>query len=120
MAHCATMAPLLTSVPAQNATPVTNSFIDSLRSLNSLQYPTQVPLNIDHSLLFTVGVRVNPCATCANGSQLVADINNVSFVLPTTALLQAHYFNIPGVFTDDFPRNPPIPFNYTGNPPTNI
>ena len=50
----------------------------------------------------------------------MADINIVSFVLPTTALLQAHYFNIPGVFTDDFPGNPPIPFNYTGNPPTNI
>ncbi|KAM4093836.1 hypothetical protein ACB094_06G149100 [Castanea mollissima] len=88
--------------------------------LNSLQYPAQVPLNIDHSLLFTVGVGVNPCATCVNGSQLVADINNVSFVLPTTALLQAHYFNILGVLTDDFPGNPPIPFNYTGNPPTNI
>ena len=93
----------LTSAPAQNATPV------------------KVPLNIDHSLLFTVGVGVNPCATCVNGSQLVVDINNViSFVLPTTALLQAHYFNIPGVFTDDFPGNPPIPFYYTGNPPTNI
>ncbi|KAK7842983.1 laccase-4 [Quercus suber] len=86
---------ILTSVPAQNATPV------------------KVPLNIDHSLLFTVGVGVNPCATCVNGSQLVADINNLSFKHITLTY-------IPGVFTDDFPGNPPIPFNYTGNPSTNI
>ncbi|KAF9591462.1 hypothetical protein IFM89_004160 [Coptis chinensis] len=40
--------------------------------------------------------------------------------MPTTALLQAHFFNISGVFTDDFPGNPPTPFNYTGKPPTNM
>ncbi|KAL2558071.1 Laccase-4 [Forsythia ovata] len=110
----------LTAMPPRNATPVTNSFMDSLRSLNSKTYPANVPLNIDHSLLFTIGVGVNPCATCINGSRLVADINNVSFVMPTTALLQAHYYDISGVFTDDFPGNPPIPFNYTGSPPQNM
>lgn len=111
---------ILTSVPPQNATPVTSAFIDSLRSLNSNQYPAKVPLTIDHSLLFTMGVGVNPCATCVNGSKLVGDINNVSFVLPTIALLRAHYYNIEGVFTDDFPGNPPITFNYTGTSPSNI
>ncbi|KAJ6987209.1 hypothetical protein NC653_020442 [Populus alba x Populus x berolinensis] len=35
--------------------------------------------------------------------------------MPTTALLQAHYYSISGVFTDDFPAMPPISFNYTGN-----
>ncbi|KAH9292388.1 hypothetical protein KI387_040609, partial [Taxus chinensis] len=39
---------------------------------------------------------------------------------PTISLLQAHYFNISGVFTPDFPDNPPTPFNYTGNPPSNL
>ncbi|CAI0465311.1 unnamed protein product, partial [Linum tenue] len=47
-------------------------------------------------------------------------INNVSFVLPTVALLQAHYFKLQGIFTDDFPANPPSPYNYTGNPPANL
>ncbi|KAF3433527.1 hypothetical protein FNV43_RR24629 [Rhamnella rubrinervis] len=106
---------ILSTVPAQNATIVTSTFGDSLRSLNSKNYPVQVPLTIDHSLLFAVGLGVNPCAGCVNGTKLVADINNVSFVLPTIALLQAHYYNIKGVYTDDFPGNPLFPFNYTGN-----
>lgn len=106
---------ILTTVPAQNATPVTSTFADLLRSLNSKNYPAKVPLTIDYSLLFAIGVGVNPCTGCVNGTQLVADVNNVSFVLPTIALLQAHYYNIEGVYTDDFPGKPPFPFNYTGN-----
>ncbi|KAJ8484736.1 hypothetical protein OPV22_017221 [Ensete ventricosum] len=115
-----TSAITTTKPPPQNATPVASSFTDSLRSLNSQQYPAKVPATVDHSLLFTVGLGVNPCATCANGSRVVADINNVSFVMPTTALLQAHYFNMSGVFTDDFPGQPPIAFNYTGSGPRNL
>ncbi|MBA0571403.1 hypothetical protein Golob_004980 [Gossypium lobatum] len=106
------------AIPAVNATPVTSVFSDSLRSLNSKLYPANVPLTIDHSLFFTIGVGINPCATCFNGSRAVAAINNVSFVMPTTAILQAHYYGINGVFTDDFPAKPAIPFNYTGTPPS--
>lgn len=110
----------LTSIPPKNATPVTETFIKSLKSLNSKEYPANFPLSVDHSLLFTIGVGVNPCATCVNGSRVVGDMNNVSFVMPSTALLQAHYYNISGVFTTDFPGNPPIPYNYTGNVTTNM
>eukprot|EP00258_Populus_trichocarpa_P001112 XP_002299828.3 laccase-4 [Populus trichocarpa] len=110
----------LTVPPAQNATPVATNFTDALRSLNSIKYPARVPLKIDHSLFFTIGLGVNPCATCVNGNRVVADINNVTFVMPTIALLQAHFFNIKGVFTDDFPGNPPTPFNYTGTQPKNF
>ncbi|KAK3031380.1 hypothetical protein RJ639_036088 [Escallonia herrerae] len=112
----------LTTLPAQNATPVANNFINSLKSLNSKKYPAKVPQKIDHSLFFTVGLGINPCPTCkaGNGSRVVADINNVTFVMPTTALLQAHYFNKKGVFTTDFPGNPPSVFNYTGAPPTSL
>ncbi|XP_024177227.1 laccase-22 [Rosa chinensis] len=110
----------LTSIPPQNATPLTHTFIDSLRSLNSKQYPANVPLTIDHSLFFTVGVGINPCDTCVNGSKLVASVNNVSFVMPTIALLQAYYYRIKGVYTLDFPANPPNSFNYTGTPPVNV
>ncbi|KAK1415515.1 hypothetical protein QVD17_31298 [Tagetes erecta] len=106
---------ILTTLPAVNATPATNSFIESLRSLNSAKYPALVPLDIDHSLLFVVGVGVNNCSTCVNGSRVVAGINNVTFVMPTTSLLQAHYYNISGVFTTDFPGKPVTPYNYTGN-----
>ncbi|CAI0419053.1 unnamed protein product, partial [Linum tenue] len=91
-----------------------------LRSLNSPNYPAAVPQTVDHSLLFAIGVGINPCPTCVNGTKTVADINNVSFFLPTVALLQAHYFKLQGIFTDDFLVNPPSPYNYTGNPPANM
>nr|XP_043612647.1 laccase-4-like [Erigeron canadensis] len=108
---------ILTALPAVNATSATNVFIESLKSLNSAKYPALVPLKIDHFLTFVVGVGVNPCSTCINGSRVVAGINNVTFVMPTTPLLQAHYFNISGVYTDDFPGNPVAPYNYTGSGP---
>lgn len=112
----------LTSTPPKNATPVANNFVDALRSLNSKQYPAQVPQTVDHSLFFTVGLGVNPCPSCkpANGSRVVASVNNVTFIMPTVALLQAHFFNIKGVFTTDFPGNPPFAFNYTGAGPANL
>ncbi|PON36891.1 Laccase [Parasponia andersonii] len=106
----------LTTPPPQNATQVANKFINALRSLNSNTYPAQVPSNVDHKLFFTVGLGINPCPTCraGNGSRVVASINNVTFVMPTTALLQAHFFNISGVFSTDFPGNPTTMFNFTG------
>ncbi|XP_021866991.1 laccase-4 [Spinacia oleracea] len=104
---------VLTAMPSLNATQAQRNFIHSLRSLNSKKYPAKVPLSIDHSLFFTMGVGVNPCATCLNGSKLVGNINNVTFVMPTISLLQAHYYNISGVFTDDFPGKPLISFDYT-------
>jgi laccase len=57
-----------------------------------------------------------PGKTCEgpNGTRLSASMNNISFVLPTIALLQAYYFGINGVFTTDFPSKPPVRFNYTG------
>ncbi|KAJ1411295.1 Multicopper oxidase, type 1 [Sesbania bispinosa] len=118
----ATTPTILTTPPPQNATQVANNFVNSLRGLNSKKYPVKVPLTVDHSLFFTVGLGINPCPSCkaGNGSRVVAAINNVTFTMPTTALLQAHYFNIGGVFTTDFPANPPHVFNYTGAGPANL
>ncbi|OWM67135.1 hypothetical protein CDL15_Pgr000587 [Punica granatum] len=112
----------LTIPPPRNATSVSDKFTNSLRSLNSKKYPAKVPKTVDHKLLFTAGLGVNPCPTCkaGNGSRAVASMNNITFVMPTIALLQAHFFNISGVFTTDFPSNPPTVFNYTGTPPANM
>ncbi|KAL8146517.1 hypothetical protein AgCh_004299 [Apium graveolens] len=111
-----------TKSPLQNATPIAENFLQSLRSLNSKSFPAKVPLTVNHSLFFTVGLGINPCPSCkaGNGSRVVANINNVTFVMPTTALLQAHYFKTSGVFTTDFPANPPFVYNYTGTPPANL
>ncbi|KAK8464747.1 hypothetical protein PHAVU_010G073800 [Phaseolus vulgaris] len=118
----ATTPTVLTTPPPKNATQVATNFISSLRGLNSKKYPVNVPLTVDHSLFFTAGLGINPCPSCkaANGSRVVASINNVTFLMPTIALLQAHYFNIKGVFTTDFPANPPHVFNYSGPGPANL
>ncbi|GMN47912.1 hypothetical protein TIFTF001_017075 [Ficus carica] len=118
----ANAATTLTVPPPQNATQVANKFINALKSLNSKKFPANVPLTVDHNLLFTVGLGINPCPTCkaGNGSRAVASINNVTFVMPTTALLQAHFFKTKGVFTTDFPGKPPHVFNYTGTPPASL
>ncbi|KAL3617536.1 Laccase-4 [Castilleja foliolosa] len=112
----------LTAPPSRNATPTANNFLNSLKSLNSQKYPAKVPQSVDHSLLFAVGLGVNPCPSCkaGNGTRVVASVNNVTFVMPTIALLQAHVNNIKGVFSADFPGNPPTPFNYTGTPGNNL
>ncbi|XP_050209165.1 laccase-4-like [Mercurialis annua] len=106
---------VLTATPAINATSATSIYMDKLRSLNSKTYPANFPLIIDHYLYFTIGVGIDSCDRCVNGMKLVGAINNVSFVMPSMNLLQAHYYNISGIFTDDFPENPPEKFNYTGN-----
>ncbi|ERN01945.1 laccase-4 [Amborella trichopoda] len=107
------------SLPPLNATPVASKFMDSLRSLKKPP-SSSLPRHsrVDHSLFITVGLGIFPCPTCTanNGSRVLAAMNNISFVMPTFNLLQAHYFNISGVFTDDFPAKPPTPFNYTQNP----
>ncbi|KAG6479117.1 hypothetical protein ZIOFF_062577 [Zingiber officinale] len=55
-----------------------------------------------------------------NDTMFAAAINNVSFVTPATALLQAHYFGqSTGVYTQDFPAFPAAPFDYTREPPSN-
>ncbi|KAK4791226.1 hypothetical protein SAY86_031639 [Trapa natans] len=116
----AAVATVTTAPPPINATWVSNGFINSLRSLNSAAYPAQVPLEIDHSLFFTAGLGFNPCPSCPRKNKIVAYMNNVTFLMPEIALLQAHYYKIKGVFTDDFPARPPNEYNYTGQQPANL
>nr|CAN60162.1 hypothetical protein VITISV_006773 [Vitis vinifera] len=105
----------ITNPPAQNVTLVATKFIVSLRSLNPKKYPARVPLTIDHSLLFTVGLRINPCAICVNGGKVMANINNVTFVMSTTALLQAHYFKMKGIGIQLYRLVSPIRHRGLGN-----
>ncbi|XP_057864359.2 laccase-17 [Cryptomeria japonica] len=113
------------TLPALNDTSFAANFSQKFRSLASKKFPAAVPQTVDRKFLFTVGLGLNPCPkgqTCQgpNGTKFAASINNISFVLPTTALLQAHFFRqSKGVYTTRFPDNPPFPFNYTGTPPNN-
>ncbi|KAF8022734.1 hypothetical protein BT93_F0295 [Corymbia citriodora subsp. variegata] len=115
----------LPTLPAINATNVVTNFSQMFRHLNSREYPAQVPQTVQQRFFFTVGLGRSPCPknqTCQgpNGTKFQASVNNVSFALPSTAILQSYFFRKSnGVFTTDFPATPLRPFNYTGTPPNN-
>ncbi|TYH90071.1 hypothetical protein ES332_A13G025700v1 [Gossypium tomentosum] len=124
--HSSIMLPLFKPIlPALNDTSFATKFACKLRSLASAQYPANVPQKVDKHFFFTVGLGTSPCQhnqTCQgpNGTKFAASVNNVSFAMPTTALLQAHFFGQSnGVYTPDFPSSPITPFNYIGSPPNN-
>nr|GEV70642.1 laccase-3 like [Tanacetum cinerariifolium] len=110
---------ILPNLPNYNDLATVTAFTTQLKSPDNVS----VPLDITEDLFFAIGlglVNCNPGPTCQgpNNTRFAASMNNVSFQLPqTTSLLQAHYQNIPNVFTTDFPPVPPTPFNYTGNVP---
>ncbi|KAL5720582.1 laccase [Ranunculus cassubicifolius] len=92
-------------LPALNDGSFTTNFTNKLRSLATAQFPANVPQTADKHLFFAIGL---------------ASVNNVSFALPDTALLQARFYGkSSGVYTTDLPTKPVSPFNYTGNPPNN-
>lgn len=112
--------PVMPTLPAFNDTATVTAFSNSFKSLGKVVVPTE----IDESLFFTVGLGLNNCPRnfrsrrCQgpNGTRFTASMNNVSFVLPNNiSILQAYQLGIPGVFTADFPANPPVKFDYTGN-----
>ncbi|KAI3949100.1 hypothetical protein MKW92_041014 [Papaver armeniacum] len=109
------------TLPPLNDTSAATNFTLKFRSLANKQYPANVPKNVDKRFFFTVGLGTNPCPknhTCQgpNGSMFSASVNNVSFALPTTALLQAHFTGQSNrVYSPYFPYFPIHPFDYTGN-----
>ncbi|KAB1225918.1 Laccase-17 [Morella rubra] len=114
------------TLPPLNATSLVMNFTRKFRSLATAKFPANVPQTVQKRFFFTVGLGTNPCPknqTCQgpnNSSKFAASVNNVSFILPTTALLQAHFFGRSnGVYTADFPSSPLQQFNYTGTPPNN-
>ncbi|OMO91176.1 Multicopper oxidase, type 1 [Corchorus olitorius] len=112
-------------LPAINATNVVANFASKFRSLANAKFPGNVPQKVDKKFFFTVGLGSSTCPknqTCQgpNGTKFAASMNNISFALPTTALLQSYFFSKSnGVYTSDFPAFPLHPFNYTGTPPNN-
>ena len=117
----------LPALPLYNDTGAVANFSAKFRSLASAQYPALVPRTVDRRFFFAVGLGADPCqsrvnGTCQgpNGTRFAATMNNVSFTMPKTSLLQAHYQRrYSGVLTANFPGVPPTPFNYTGTPPNN-
>ncbi|PON75583.1 Laccase [Parasponia andersonii] len=121
-----TVVLLKPTLPQINDTSFAANFSSKLRSLAISKFPANVPKTVDKRFFFTVGLGTNPCPrnqTCkgpTNRTKFAASVNNVSFALPSTALLQAHFFGrANGVYTTDFPSFPLRPFNFTGIAPNN-
>ncbi|CAA2976448.1 Multicopper oxidase [Olea europaea subsp. europaea] len=108
---------LLPTLPIFNDTNASVSFTGRLRSLGNKDYPVDVPKNVTNMYLFTLSINSIPCANFScDGSQnqrLLASVNNITFVQPSIAILQAYYQRIRNVFGDDFPSDPPFTYNYT-------
>ncbi|XP_020263658.1 laccase-6-like isoform X2 [Asparagus officinalis] len=114
----------LAMLPAFNNNLVYNSHLDGLRSLNA----NSLPLKIDTNLFFTIGLNIDPCnrrnpnktCTAPNGGIFRASMNNISFVTPSLSILQAYFFDTPGVFRPDFPKKPLKFYNFVYGAPNNI
>ncbi|KAF3959533.1 hypothetical protein CMV_015662 [Castanea mollissima] len=94
------------------------NFTNRIRSLASYEYPVNVPLNITTKMYVTVSMNTIFCPTCSGGVDdeiLGTSLNNISWVNPSTDVLQAYYRNISGIYTTDFPDQPPSYYNFTGD-----
>ncbi|XP_051133594.1 laccase-14 [Andrographis paniculata] len=110
---------LVPTLPPYTDTQAATQFTRRLRSLASKDHPVNIPVKIKTNLFLTWSVNLLNCTgvgPCGGplGRRFAASVNNVSFVHPTrTDILQAYYYNISGIYTGDFPRNPPHSFDYT-------
>ncbi|KAK4270421.1 hypothetical protein QN277_023458 [Acacia crassicarpa] len=117
-------SPLMPSLPVNNDTQTANTFYSGLTGLVGGPHWVPVPKNVDEHMFITIGLGLDFCNlpnnTCwgpNNSTRLSASMNNESFVLPVGrrfSMLDAFYRNATnGVYTKDFPDQPPFVFNYT-------
>ncbi|KAM0892773.1 hypothetical protein ACQ4PT_025538 [Festuca glaucescens] len=98
------------AMPAHNDVVTANNFYWSLTGLARSDDPV-VPTTVNHSLVVEFGLDQEPCApdqTKCKEYSLVAFMNGYSFQLPEkVSLLKAHFDDLPGVYSEDFPTSPP-------------
>ncbi|KAF5467676.1 hypothetical protein F2P56_011907 [Juglans regia] len=117
----ASSRPYFPNLPFYNDTNASASFTGKLRSLADEDHPVKVPLNISTKLIYAASVNTLPCnnrtSSCEgpNGLRLSASLNNISFRLPSTSILEAYYNHIGGVYGDQFPSVPPLLYNFTAD-----
>ncbi|XP_076920688.1 laccase-14-like, partial [Bidens hawaiensis] len=112
--------PVFPTLPPSNDRNASFNFTSRLRSLATPEHPIDVPLTIKRTLLYTLSINAIPCAanqTCEairNTSRFAASINNITFAMPSTSILEAYYRGVNQVlYGNDFPDVPELKFNYT-------
>ncbi|XP_015967804.1 laccase-15 [Arachis duranensis] len=116
-----TSSPPLPCLPYYNDTNAAFDFLGSLRGKPET-YPHKVPTIITTRIISTISINTFPCPegqtfsqTCEgpNGTRLAASMNNISFELPNISILDAYYYYLNGVYSNNFPSFPPLVFNFT-------
>ncbi|KAM5562505.1 hypothetical protein ABKV19_017632 [Rosa sericea] len=106
------------NLPIHNDTTAADNFTARVKSLASKAHPISVPTNITTRIYMTVSINERICAnaSCAgpDNNAIAASLNNISFKIPSIDILQAYYRGINGVFQGNFPSNPPLFYNFTG------
>ncbi|KAL1359686.1 hypothetical protein HN51_005012 [Arachis hypogaea] len=113
--------PVMPLLPPFFDTPTSFKLFSNLSSLVGGPHWVPVPLNVDEQMFITVGIGLEKCpvnAKCVGplNQKFSANMNNESFMLPKgkgNSMLEASYYNVSGVYTTDFPDNPPMVFDYT-------
>ncbi|CAI9760810.1 unnamed protein product [Fraxinus pennsylvanica] len=113
--------PKMPVLPAFNDTPTAHKFFSNLTGLLTGPFWAHVPRDVDEHMFITVGLGLVACggpgnASCPGplGQRFAASMNNASFQLPNkSSMLEAFFNDVGGVYTTDFPDNPPLSFDYT-------
>ncbi|XP_070037428.1 laccase-7-like [Nicotiana tomentosiformis] len=116
-----TSTPIMPILPAFNDTPTAHKFFTNLTGLVTGPFWTPPPRKVDEHMFITIGLGLTACnrpgnATCGgpNGQRFAASMNNASFQFPNKiSMLEAFFYNVNGVYTTDFPNQPPVKFDYT-------
>lgn len=117
--------PVIPIMPLFNDTDTAYKFYTNVTSKVGAPHWVPVPRKIDERMFITIGFNLELCdsknatnATCQGpiGQRYSASMNNESFAVPAgikMSLLEAFYKNVSGVYTKNFPNNPPIVFDFT-------
>ncbi|PRQ25537.1 putative laccase [Rosa chinensis] len=96
------------------------NFTYQIKSLASPEYPINVPPDNDITTRMFITASMNSLYCEDSGFlscteiPIATSVNNISWVNPrNTDLLQAYYRNISGVYSTDFPDQPPTYYNFT-------
>ncbi|CAH8269751.1 unnamed protein product [Arabidopsis lyrata] len=106
-------------MPAPNDIATAHRFSSNVTSLVGGPYWTPVPCHVDEKMFITMGLGLDPCPSetkCIGplDQRLAGSLNNRTFMLPERISMQeAYFYNITGVYTDDFPNQPSLKFDYT-------
>ncbi|KAJ0520937.1 putative laccase [Helianthus annuus] len=110
--------PILPVLPAFNDTPTAFAFSSNITALVTSPFWSPVPQKVDENMFVTIGLGLSVCGTnqtCQGifGQRMSASMNNHSFAPPTSmSILEALFRNVSGVYTTDFPDQPPLVFDY--------